>query len=476
MSEHFCLNRRTFLRDSAFGFGALALSYLVERDAAAGPLSAPPGLSPRSGHHPASAKAMIMLFQNGGPSHMDLFDPKPELQRRHGERVEIKNAMQGNVEPLMGSKFAFRKQGASGIEFSELLPGMGAQADDWCVVRSLFHEDPNHPGGTYMLCSCNRRPGRPTLGSWVVYGLGSENQNLPAYVCLRDPAVFHSGGSMQFTNGWLPSLFRGTDLRTEGEALLNLRSAVERPDGVQQSSLDLLARLNERHRRDYPGDTELDARIRNYELASRMQVAAASEIDLSTEPKSIQELYGLHDPVTASYGKKCLMARRLVERGVRFVQILAPAPHNSWDHHGEINKKLPELCRQVDRPSAALIADLKQRGLLESTIVLWVGEFGRMPISQGGTGRDHNPHGFTGLLAGGGFRPGHIHGATDEFGYRAVEGRVSVADLMATVLHQLGLDHLSLSYPNHGVAETLTESRITGARVVREVVGLPPAG
>lgn len=469
------LTRRAMLRHSGFGLGTFALGDLLARDGVASPTSVARDLSPRRGHFPAAARSVIMLFQNGGPSHMDLFDPKPELNRRHGEKVAIKNAMAGNEEPLMGSPFAFRKRGESGLEFSELLPNLGDQADHLCVIRSLFHEDPNHPGGTYMLCSCNRRPGRPTLGSWVVYGLGSETQNLPGFVCLRDPAVFHSGGSMQITNGWLPSVFRGSELRTEGEPVLNLRSPVELPPGAQQNSLNLIARLNDRHRRNYPDDTELDARIRNYELASRMQLAAASELDLSSESASMHELYGTNDPVTASYGRKCLMARRLVERGVRFVQVLAPAPHNSWDHHGDIKARLPALCRQVDRPSAALIKDLKQRGLLDGTIVLWVGEFGRMPISQGGTGRDHNPHGFTALLAGGGFKPGYVHGATDEFGYRAVLDRMSIPDLMATVLHQLGLDHAQLSYPNHGVSESLTEPRITKAQVVKQIVKSPDA-
>jgi hypothetical protein len=474
MSGDKMLTRRTLLRQSAFGFGSLALGHLLVQDGLAGHVATPPDLSCRPGHFPAVAKSVIMLFQNGGPSHMDLFDPKPELNRRHGEKVDIKNAMQGNVEPLLGSKFKFQRRGRSGIEFSEIVPHLGALADDLCVVRSMFHEDPNHPGGTYMLCSCNRRPGRPSLGAWVVYGLGSESQNLPAFVCLRDPAVFHSGGSMQITNGWLPSVFRGTDLRTEGEPVLNLRPAADMPGEVQQNSLKLLARLNERHHRDYPTDTELDARIRNYELASRMQLSASSELDLSSETPSTRKLYGIDDPTTASYGRQCLMARRLVERGVRFVQVLAPAPHNSWDHHGDITNRLPKLCQQVDQPSAALITDLKQRGLLESTIVLWVGEFGRMPISQGGTGRDHNPHGFTALLAGGSFKGGHVHGATDDLGYRAEKDRVSVPDLMATLLHQLGLDHSRLSYPNRsGVEESLTEPRITKAQVVRQLLEVP---
>jgi hypothetical protein len=470
MHERFLPARRELLRQSAFGLGSLALGYLMERDGLASPMAAPLDLSARQGHFPGPAKSVVMLFQNGGPSQMDLFDPKPELQRRHGESVDIKNAMQGKSEPLLGSKFQFQRHGESGIEFSELVPELARRADDMCLVRSMFHDDPNHPGGTYMLCSGNRRPGRPSMGAWITFGLGSENQNLPAFVCLRDPAVFHSGGSMQITNGWLPSLFRGVELRTDGDPVLNLRPAFPTPDGVQANSLELIARLNGRHRRDYPDESELEARIRNYELASRMQVAAAQELDLSNETAATRTMYGLDDDITAPYGRQCLMARRLVERGVRFIQILGPPPHNSWDHHGDIHNRLPHSCRQVDRPAAALISDMKQRGLLESTIVLWVGEFGRMPISQDGTGRDHNPHGFTALLAGGGFRPGHIHGATDEFGYRAVADRVSVPDLMATILHQMGLDHARLSYPNHGLEETLTEPRITGARVVREIV------
>ncbi|MFM7540982.1 MAG: DUF1501 domain-containing protein [Planctomycetota bacterium] len=467
MADPFQFHRRVMLEKSGFGIGAFALGSLLAPDATAAPS---PRLTPRHGHHPAAAKSVIMLFQNGGPSPMDLFDPKPALRKRHGEKVDIRNAMAGNTEPLMGSPFAFRRHGKSGIEFSELLPGLATLADDMCVVRSLFHDDPNHPGGTYMLCTGNRRPGRPSLGSWVVYGLGTENQNLPAFVCLREPSVFHSGGSMQISSAWLPSLYRGTELRTEGEPVLNLASPAGTPDTVRADSMRLLERLNARHLNDYPGNSELEARARNFELAARMQLEAARELDLSGESEHTRDSYGLNHPVTASYGRKCLMARRLVERGVRFVKILAPAPHNSWDHHGDINNRLPKLCRQVDQPSAALIADLKSRGLLDDTIVLWVGEFGRMPISQGGNGRDHNPHGFTALIAGGGFKAGHVHGATDDLGYRAVTDRVSAPDLMATVLHQLGLDHDRLSFPNHGVDETLTESRITGARVVHELI------
>ncbi|MBM3459019.1 MAG: DUF1501 domain-containing protein, partial [Armatimonadetes bacterium] len=410
MPNHTHFTRRALLQHGTFSLGAVALAGLLQEEAAGLPprtdARGGPTLAPRSGHFPARARSVIMLFQNGGPSHMDLFDPKPELTRRHGEKSSLTNAMQGNTEPLMGSRFRFQARGRSGIEFSELVPHLGAAVDDLCVVRSMYLSDPNHPGATYEMCTCNRRPGRPSLGAWIAYALGSENRNLPAYVCLRDPAVFHSGGYMQISNGWLPGLFRGTELRTEGDAVLNLRPAQKLPAGAQENARGLLARLNARHQRLYPNESELDARIENYELAARMQVAAAADLDLAQESPATQRMYGLDNPTTAAYGRRCLMARRLVERGVRFVQILAPAPHNVWDHHGNINTRLPEICAQVDRPSAALIQDLKQRGLLDETVVLWTGEFGRMPISQGGNGRDHNPHGFTVLLAGGGFKAG----------------------------------------------------------------------
>jgi hypothetical protein len=470
MNDDVAFSRRAMLQRSGFGLGAIALNDLCSRDAIADSHLANSDLKMRGPHFPASAKSVILLFQNGGPSQVDLFDPKPELTRRHGESVAIRNAMNGNTEPLMSSPLKFRACGDSGTEFSELVPHLSETADDLCVVRSMYHLDPNHPGGTYMMCSCSRRPGRPTLGAWITYALGSETQNLPSFVCLRDPTVFHSGGSMQITSGWLPSLFRGTELRSEGDPVLNLRPPVELQAGTRDSAMRLLTQLNERHRKNYPRESELDARIQNYELAGRMQVAAEKEFDLSSETAETQRLYGLDDEVTAPYGRQCLLARRLVERGVRFVQILAPAPHNTWDHHDKIYDKLPHICRQVDRPSAALIQDLKRRGLLKDTIVLWAGEFGRMPISQRGHGRDHNPHGFSLLLAGGGFKTGCVYGATDELGYRAVQDRVGVPDLMATILNQLGLDHTKLGYQHHGVEETLTEARITGAKVIRGII------
>jgi hypothetical protein len=416
---------------------------------------------------------MIFLMQSGGPSQVDLFDPKPELQRCHGQRHPgaVESFQPGSQDNrLMGSASRFRRHGQSGMDFSELLPHMAAAADDWCMVRSMYSDNNNHPQAMRCLNTGKIFTGRPTLGTWVGYALGTENQNLPAFIVLRDPEGHSSGGATNWENGWLPAQFRGTEVQSRGAAVLNLRPATPLPAGVQQANLDALARLNEERRQLYPGESELEARLRNYELAARMQLHADRLLDFSHEPASTKRLYGVDDPVTANFGTRCLMARRLVESGVRFVQVMVPVGGGGWDHHSDIQRGLGRVCPQVDRPTAALIQDLKQRGLLERTIVMWAGEFGRLPITQGGTGRDHNRHAFTLLLAGGGFKPGHIHGATDEFGYQAVEGRISCPSLLATLLHQLGLDHERLSYRHHGREETLTDAAVTGARVVHEVV------
>ncbi len=466
-------SRRRFLEHSSLGFGAVALGCLLKDQEVQASVGTDRDLSPRLGHFPGPAKSVIMVFQNGGPSQMDLFDPKPELQHRAGEHVP--NIRGGNTntpseEPLKSTPFRFQPGGQSGIEFSELVPQLRSVVDDLCVVRSMVSTDPNHPGATYMMCTCNNRPGRPALGAWTVYALGSENQNLPGYVLLRDPGMFHSGGAMQITNAWLPAQFRGTELRSEGDPILNLHPAEARPAGIQENNLRMLDQLNEFHRQRYPHEADLASRIQNYELAARMQLRAADELDLSGETEATGRLYGLNDPVTASYGQRLLLARRLVERGVRFVQVLSPGPHNVWDHHGKIDTKLPVICRQTDLPSAGLITDLKQRGLLDQTLVIWTGEFGRLPTSQGGTGRDHNPHGVSLLLAGGGLKAGHVHGATDELGYAAVDGPLGVPDLFATVLHQMGLDHERVTYNVQGFEENVTDTRVHKARVVEELI------
>ena len=477
-------SRRRFLECVTGGFGSLALSCLLHDDAArsafgettapsatAPSTAIPSTMVPRAGHFPAKAKSVILLFQNGGPSQMDLCDYKPELQKRSGQFV--RNIRGGNgdneqKEPLMGSAFQFRPHGQSGLMFSELIPNLASLADDLCVVRSMYSTDPNHPGATYMMCSCSNRPGRPTLGAWTTYALGSDNQNLPGFVLLRDPAQFHSGGAMQVTNGWLPAMFRATEVRDEGSPVLNLNPNVPRPKSIQDNNFRLLSLLNHRQQERYPDESRLEARIQNYELAARMQLHAMQELDLSHETAATQKLYGLDDPVAERYGRRLLMARRLVERGVRFVQVLAPAPN--WDHHDELNKKLPVICRQVDQASAGLITDLKQRGLLDQTLVIWAGEFGRLPTSQRGHGRNHNPHGFSILMAGGGLRGGLAYGATDDFGYAAVEQRVGVPDLFATILHQLGLDHARVSFLHNSVEENVVDTRINKTRVISDIL------
>jgi hypothetical protein len=462
----------------------LPLAYLLQQEGLlasetpAGPAPGGRDLRPRAGHFPAQARAVVMLMQIGGPSQMDLFDPKPQLQKRDGQKHpdKVESFQPGSQDNrLMASPFKFQKYGRSGMDFCELLPHLGSVADDLCMIRSMHSDNNNHPQAMRCLNTGKIFPGRPTLGSWVSYALGTENQDLPAYVVLRDPDGYNNGGTTFWENGWLPALFRGTEVQSRGAAVLNLHSSTQGPAGAGSVDLQALARLNEERRKLYPGESELEARIRNYELAARMQLHAAQHLDLAGESPATRKFYGLDDPVTANFGTRCLMARRLVEQGVRFILVMVPiaAGGMPWDHHSDLKPGIAKVCPQIDRPSAALIRDLKQRGLLDTTIVLWSGEFGRLPITQGGTGRDHNRHAFTLLLAGGGFRPGHVHGATDEFGYRAVEKRVSCPSLLATLLHQLGLDHTRLAYRHHGREETLTDSPVTGARVVAELLQQP---
>jgi uncharacterized protein (DUF1501 family) len=463
------------LWSSGLGFGGLALAHLLQ---AGESRRGQPGGSP---HFAPRAKSVIMLVQNGGPSHMDLFDPKPELAKKagvvHGERVEMfQKGSEANK--LLPSPFKFHKRGRCGMELSEVIPHIGTVADDVCLVRSMHSEHNNHTEGLVMLNTGKIFPGRPALGSWVSYALGTENQNLPAYVVLRDPEGYNTSGTLLWQNGWLPASHRGTEVSTQGPPVINLRPAKPAPPEARRDDLDLLARLNEEHRKGYPHEPDLEARIRNYELAARMQLASGDVLDLSREPAAARKLYGLDDPETAGYGLRCLMARRLVESGVRFVQVFPPVKpqFQPWDAHANVKTENEAICAKCDLPSAALVKDLKQRGLLGETVVVWSGEFGRLPVSQNGAGRDHNRNAFSLLLAGGGFKAGHVHGATDEVGYRAAEGRVSVPDLHATLLHQLGLDHDRLTYRHHGGDETLTDSRVTKARVVTELLDGPAGG
>jgi Protein of unknown function (DUF1501) len=470
------LSRRRILKASALGFGSLALAAL-EADVARA--SGETSSSFISGcHFPPRATSVIFMMQNGGPSQMDLFDPKPELTRFNGkihvEKVEMfQPGSEGNR--LLGSPLTFRRYGECGMELSELLPHIGAAADDICLVRSAYNYHNNHTESLVAINTGKIFQGRPALGSWVSYALGSENHDLPGYIVLRDPDGYNTSGTLLWQNGFMPAQYRGTEVSTRGTPVLNLHPTHPVPADEQSAGLELLDRLNRRHQEQYSYDSSLEARIRNYELAARMQLTADKVFDLSQETPATRTLYGLDDELTAGYGSRCLMARRLVEAGVRFVQVFPPVkPQNQpWDAHRDVKEENEQICARCDRGSGALIQDLKQRGLLDSTIVIWSGEFGRLPVSQNGSGRDHNRNAFSLLLAGGGFRSGHVHGATDDVGYRAVEQPVSVADLHATLLHQLGLDHKRLTYEHHGRPESLTDAVVSGARVVGELFDGP---
>ncbi|TFH48886.1 MAG: DUF1501 domain-containing protein [Lysobacterales bacterium] len=477
------LTRRQLLAASGMGLGTLALSVLLDSE---GLLAGPPprgatggDLRQRSAHFAPRAKAVIMLMQNGGPSQMELFDPKPELNRRAGEVYATKVEMfqkGSEANKLMACPFKFHRRGQCGVELSEVIPHIGSIVDDVCLVRSMHSAHNNHTEALVMMNTGKIFPGRPALGSWVSYALGTENQNLPAYIVLRDPEGYNTSGTLLWQNGWIPALYRGTEVNTQGAPVLNLRPTTPVSPRARRHDLDFLARLNEAHRERYPQESDLEARIRNYELAARMQLAAGAVLDLTNETAATAKLYGLDNPETQGYGTRLLMARRLVESGVRFVQVMPPVKpqFQPWDAHTNVKTENEAICAKTDLPSAALVKDLKARGMLESTVVLWTGEFGRLPVSQNGSGRDHNRNAFSLFLAGGGFRSGHVHGATDDVGYKSVDGPVSVADLHATILNQLGLDHDRLTYRHHGRDETLTDSVVTGARVVRELLDEPP--
>jgi hypothetical protein len=478
------LSRRQLLRVSGLGFGELVLHCMLRAESVAasvGPAAAGSlrDLESRPSPFPARARAVIMLMQNGGPSQMDLFDPKPDLTRLDGQRHNVKVEMfqpGSESNKLLKSPLKFHARGRCGMQLSEAIPHLGSVADDITLVRSMVSEHNNHTEALVMMNTGKIFPGRPALGAWISYALGTENQNLPAYIVLRDPEGYNTSGTLLWQNAWLPALYRGTEVSTRGVPIVNLHPAgsvrAQRDAGSLPESLELLAKLNQEHRRKFPDESELDARIRNYELAARMQLAAAELLDLSRESEATRKLYGLDDPIKEGYGLRCLMARRLVEAGVRFVQVFPPVKpqFQPWDAHKNVKDENEAICARCDQPSAALIKDLKGRGLLDETIVLWTGEFGRLPVSQNGTGRDHNRNAFSLILAGGGFKAGYVHGATDDVGYRAVDGRVTVPDLHATILHQLGIDHTTLTYRHHGRNETLTDADVTRATVVREII------
>jgi hypothetical protein len=466
------LSRRELLHRTGLGLGSLALTWLQGEAAACATLASksPLELRQRPPHFTPRARAVIMLMQTGGPSNMDLFDRKLELERRSGEahNGNFETFQQGNTNKLLGSVHPFRRYGACGMELSEILPHIGSIADEICLVRSMVSDNNNHTEAIIQFASGKILPGRPTLGAWISYGLGTENQNLPAFVVLRDPEGFPTSAKLMYQAGLMSPIFGGTEFNPKGTPVQNLIPVVPVSSAVQSRNLEFLAQLNRRHQAQHPHETELDGRIRNYELAARMQLAATEVTDLSIESTATQKLYGLDsaNPALAGYARRLLMARRLVEAGVRFVLVFAPVKDANWDHHGDVKGGLAKACAATDQPSAALVKDLKARGLLDSTIVLWGGEFGRLPISQGQGGRDHNRHAGAFWLAGGGFKRGFVYGETDELGYRVVENKVGVSDLHATILRQTGLDHRKLAFSHAGRNETLTDSEVTGAQVV----------
>jgi hypothetical protein len=456
--------RRHWLAHAGLGFGAWALLDLLEREGRAAPASANP-LAAKPPDFPAKAKAVIFLMMAGGPSQMETFDPKPRLDELSGKPMP---ASFGKIpaqftdvtrQPLLGVKLKFRHCGRSGLPVSEAFPHIGEHADKLAVIRSCYHDAFNHGPAQYALLTGQSRLGWPSVGAWVTYGLGCEADNLPALVVMTDPDGKVKGGTPLWGNGFLPAVYQGATLQTRGTPILYL----ERPEGVtestQRATLDFAQKLNRRHRDATPAAAgELDARIAAYELAFKMQAAAPEAVDVARETSDTHKLYGLDNDATRDFGTRCLIARRLVERGVRFVQLISGSGDSKdWDHHDDSHAGTLRQARKVDKPIAGLLQDLAARGLLDSTLIVWSGEFGRTPTSQSQAGRDHNPNGFTLWLAGGGVKGGKAIGATDEIGLRAVEDKVHMHDAHATMLSLMGLDHRKLTFLFQGREQRLTD-------------------
>lgn len=463
------LTRRHLLQVAGGGFGALALRGLLGRDAAHA--ADPPSrtgvfqqpLSAKQPHYAARVKSVIFLFMYGGPSHVDLLDEKPELTKWDGQAIPVfrpEDAFMGKTKNIaMKSPYRFRRYGESGMQFAETYPHLAQHADDLCVIRSMYAESNNHGPALFQMNSGFVQAGRPSMGSWVTYGLGSESDNLPGFVVLMDHQGAPVNGALNWSNGFMPAAFQGVPFRSSGEPIAYLKPPAGVSSEQQRARLDLLQEWNAEFAAANPSESALAARIASYELAYRMQSHATECVDLRQETEATQNAYGLHDKVTAHFGRNCLLARRLVERGVRFVQLYSGGNEGpkAWDAHDDLKKNHDLHCLETDRPIAALLSDLKTRGLLDSTLVIWGGEFGRSPVAEGGKGRDHHPRGFSMWLAGGGIRGGLTYGATDEFGYNAVQNRVSVPDLHATILHQLGLNHEQLTFRHSGRDYRLTD-------------------
>ncbi len=461
-------SRRSLLAKAGMGIGALAFLDLNRNR-----LKSDDPIALGKTHHPAKAKAVISLFMHGGPSQVDTFDPKPQLSQYAGKTLPPSFAnlnlefTKANEAILLPSQRNFRRCGESGIEMSDLFEHLPSVADELAVIRSCYHTEFNHAPALYLTHSGSSQMGRPSLGAWTTYGLGSESEELPGYVVMRDGPL--KSGPVTYGNGFLPAVHSATELRNVGTPILYLDPPASLRDSNQRRVLDFSQSLNRRFQQSYKHDNALESRIAAYELAYRMQSTAPEAVDLSQETQQTKSLYGLDQDETRSFGTQCLNARRLVERGVRFVQLYHGGGGDGWDTHGENDAKHLRNGKQIDKPIAGLITDLKARGLLDSTLVIWGGEFGRTPTSEGSAGRDHNPYGYTVWMAGGGIRGGTVYGATDEFGFRAVEDRVQVRDLHATILHLLGLDHARLTYYFQGLEQRLTQ--IDGdSRVIREVI------
>ncbi|MCA9041309.1 MAG: DUF1501 domain-containing protein [Planctomycetaceae bacterium] len=456
-------SRRDFLVKAGMGFGAIAYSGLAQGSTTV----LPPA------HHFARAKSVIFCFMEGGPSQLDTFDYKPLLNKLAGKPLpesfkEPITAMGEKGAPILPAPRTWTRHGESGLLVSEWLPNIAEHADDLAVIHSLWGNGINHAGGMMQMHTCTPLAGRPSLGAWVTYGLGSENENLPAYVVMKDANKPLASGARNYGSGFMPATYQGTLFQNkEGEPLANLAIRQGESSARQQEKLKLLKQFNQEYSLGREHQSELDARIRSYELAFNMQSAAPEAVALEEETAETLSLYGIDQKETATYGKQCLLARRLVERGVRFVQLYHGAG-SRWDSHSQIEKNHSKLCREMDQPVAGLLTDLKQRGLLDETLVIWGGEFGRTPMSEQGNGRDHNPTGFTMWMAGGGVQGGQTIGATDELGLYAVEDKMHVSDFHASILHLLGLNNMELTFHYQGRPERPT---INEGRFNRKLIG-----
>jgi hypothetical protein len=440
------LSRRDLLLQAGRGFGGIALASMLEA-AAVNPLA------PKTPHSTPKAKAIIHLFMHGGVSHVDTFDPKPLLAKHDGQTIsaELAKGLKTNridfaKAPMRGSPWKFSRHGQSGMEISELYPGIASKADEIALVRSCYGDAFDHAPGMYLRHSGSQFPGRPCLGSWVAYGLGSENQNLPAFVVMSDGAM--KSGTSVYGSGFLPAVYQGTVFRSGQYPVLNLANPKNVTDKAQRYTLDMIAELNQQHLSTHADGSELEGRIASYELAFRMQSSAPEAVDISTESDATKAMYGLNDPATEDFGRKCLLARRLVERGVRFIQLYSGTNiGQDWDDaHTDLVTSHNRMCKKTDQPITALLTDLKQRGLLDSTLVVWNSEFGRTPLAEGTKGRDHHPYVFSMWLAGAGIRGGQVLGSSDDLGLRPQEFPVTVHDVNATILRLLGMDHTKLTY------------------------------